>query len=48
MPSMKIELLPILLDGLPYAIDPTGEFAINQAGKAVKLYDMYRSKSRFK
>lgn len=46
--SKKVELLPILLDGKPYTIDPTGEFAINQAGKAVKLYDLDKSKSRFK
>lgn len=45
--SNKIELLPILLNGKLFTIDLTGDYAINQAGEAFRLYDKPK-KSRFK
>lgn len=45
---MKIELLPVLLEGKPFVVDPSGMFAINQDGKAVRLEDPVRTNSRFK
>ena len=44
----KIELLPVLLDGKPFMVDPSGQFAINQDGKAVMLEDPILTNSRFK
>lgn len=46
--SKQIELLPVLLNGLPYTVDPSGTFAINTANRAVRLEDQERSSSRFK
>ncbi len=43
----NVELLPILLDGKPYTIDPSGSMAINTDGKAVMLFDKPKD-SRFK
>jgi hypothetical protein len=46
--SKKVELLPVLLNGLPFTVDPSGTMAINTAKKAVRLEDQEYSKSRFK
>lgn len=41
-------LLPILLNGKLFSVDPTGNLAITTDGKATKLSDSAKHKSRFK
>lgn len=48
MSKETVELLPILLDGKPFTIDDNGTMAVNQDGKAVRLSDQEKKKSRFK
>jgi hypothetical protein len=42
-----VELLPVLLNGKPYRVDETGEFAINTDGRMIPLMDRPKD-SRFK
>lgn len=46
--NINVELLPVLLNGKPYTIDPSGQIAINQDGRAVFLEEQEYTKSRFK
>lgn len=48
MTTKKVELLPVLLNGKLFSIDPTGQYAIDTDGLAVRLADPERSVSRFK
>ena len=44
---MTVNLLPILLNGKLFTIDPSGQFAVTTDGQAVKLEDKPKE-SRFK
>lgn len=44
----KVELLPVLLNGMLFSVDPSGNMAITTDGKAIRLSDPVRSDSRFK
>lgn len=44
----EVVLLPVLLNGMHFSVDPTGNFAITTDGRAIKLSDPERSNSRFK
>lgn len=44
----EVVLLPVLLNGKLFSVDPTGNFAITTDGEAIKLSDQERSSSRFK
>lgn len=46
--SNQIDLLPVLLNGMLFTVDPSGQFAITTDGTAVRLEDIQRSNSRFK
>lgn len=44
----KVVLLPVLLNGELFTVDPTGDMAITVSGKAIRLADPVKSDSRFK
>jgi hypothetical protein len=48
MKNESIVLLPVLLNGELFTVDPTGNMAITVSGKAIRLVDPDQSTSRFK
>lgn len=44
----EVVLLPVLLNGMLFQVDPTGNMAITTDGQAIRLADPVIANSRFK